>query len=99
ITGPLQQSFKGRYQDFNGRWWGIFSDTYDQRLDDYLRWDLRTDYTWRNQGWKISAYIEVLNVLGRPNPQSLSYKRDYSGEPETINNLPRFPYFGISAEF
>ena len=98
-TGPLQQSYKGRYQDAQGHWYGVFSDTYDFRLDDYLRLDLRTDYTLRNQGWSVSVYAEVLNLLDRANPQDLNYPRDYSTAPETVNNLPRFPYFGISVEF
>jgi hypothetical protein len=97
-SGPLVKSLKTRYQDLGGTWRATYSDTYDQRLDDYLRVDMRMDYVWRFEGWRLSAYLEILNVLDRGNPAGITYSEDYS-KAEVINNLPRMPYFGIEAEF
>jgi hypothetical protein len=109
-TGPLYQTFLYRYQAVDGLgaplfdslgrpvYKGVFSSSYDQRLEDYLRLDLRTDYSFRFAGWSLNAYIEYLNVLGRNNPQGIQYDRDYSGS-HVVNNLPGFPYFGLQAEY
>jgi hypothetical protein len=97
-SGPLVNSLRDRYQDPNGIWRAVFSDTYDQRLEDYLRLDLRMDYAWRFEGWRLNAYIEILNLLNRPNPAGLSYSQDYSAS-QVIYNLPRIPYIGLQAQF
>jgi hypothetical protein len=98
-TGPLVQSFQYRYLDITGNYSAKFSDTYDQRLDDYLRLDLRVDRTWRFQDWHLNGYFEVLNVLNRPNPEGLDYPKEYDSPPSTVDNLPRFPYFGLEVEY
>ncbi len=97
-SGPLVQSLLGRYQDTRGIWRPILSDTHDQRLGDYLRLDVRMDYSWRFEGWRLNAYLETLNVFNRANPAGVTYSRDYS-ESYVINNLPQIPYFGLEAQF
>jgi hypothetical protein len=97
-SGPLVQTLEGRYQDAQGIWRPVLSDTYNQRLDDYLRLDVRMDYSWRFEGWKLNAYIETLNLLNRANPEGVTYNKDYS-KTEVVNNLPRIPYFGLEVEF
>jgi hypothetical protein len=97
-SGPLVKKLLGSYQDVNGDWHGVFSPDYEGRLDDYLRLDLRTDYTFRFEGWKLNLYVEILNLLNRPNPASIMYSDDYTNE-RTINNLPFMPYLGLEAQF
>lgn len=99
-SGPLYQSMvpNSQYQDGSGNWHAVFSPTYDQRLADYLRLDLRTDYAFRFAGWRLNAYLEVLNALGRPNPEGIQYAKDYSSY-SVINNLPFLPYIGLQAEY
>jgi hypothetical protein len=97
-TGPLVKALTGRYQDVNGNWHAVYSNDYTHRLDDYLRLDMRTDYAFRFEGWKLNLYIEVLNVLDRSNPaQEMAVDDDT--RMQIIKNLPRIPYFGIEAEF
>ena len=57
-----------------------------------------SDAAFRFNRWKLNCYFEILNVLGRANPQALSYNEDYSAATQ-VNNLPRIPYIGIGAEF
>ena len=97
-SGPLVKKLLSSYQDVNGDWHGVFSDNYEKRLDDYLRFDIRMDYSFRFEGWKLNLYVEVLNVLDRSNPSQIMYSDDYSTS-QVINNMPRIPYLGIEAEF
>lgn len=97
-TGPLFESLLGKYQDSSGNWHGIFSSTYNERLADYMRLDLRTDYTFKFEGWNLYVYLEIINFFNSPNPQSIGYNDDYT-ETRTIDNLPRIPYIGMGAEF
>src|SRR5262249_19254486 len=46
----------------------VYGEPYSERLPDYLRLDLRTDYAFRFRGWRLNLYAEVLNVLDRENP-------------------------------
>jgi hypothetical protein len=97
-SGPLVQQYLGRYQDPNNQWHGIFSQNYVRRLDDYLRLDVRTDYTFNYVGWKLSLYVEILNILNRPNPAQIMYSDDYTSS-QIINNLPMIPYIGVEASW
>jgi hypothetical protein len=100
-SGPLVKSLKSVTTvtvDGHDYYYPVFSDTYDRRLDDYLRLDIRTDYSWRYEGWRLNAYIEILNALNRSNPAGMTYSRDYSTA-SVVNNLPMMPYFGIEAQF
>jgi outer membrane cobalamin receptor len=97
-TGPLVKKLLGTSTDPNGDVHGVYSQDYDMRLDDYLRLDIRTDYTFRFEGWKLNLYIEILNFLNRPNPAQILYTDDYT-KSQVVDNLPRIPYFGLEAEF
>ncbi|MCE5299985.1 MAG: TonB-dependent receptor [Spirochaetia bacterium] len=97
-TGPLAKKLLSRYQDPDGVWHGVFSDGYEERLDDYLRLDLRTDYSFKFEGWSLNVYVELINVLNRGNPTDRMYSDDYSTY-QNINNLPFIPYLGVEAEF
>ena len=97
-SGPLVESLLGRYKDSSGNWHGVFSPTYNERLADYMRLDLRTDYTFKFEGWNLYVYLEIINFFNSPNPQDIGYNEDYS-QTMTIDNLPRIPYLGIGAEF
>ncbi len=97
-SGPLVKPLKTRYQDAGGTWRATYSDTYDRRLDDYLRLDIRMDYAWRFEGWRLEVYLEILNLLDRGNPAGVTYSKDYSEE-RIVNNLPRMPYFGVDIQF
>jgi hypothetical protein len=109
-TGPLVQTLLGRYQavddqghlEFDSKgdaiYKGVFSDSYDQRLGDYLRLDLRMDYAFRFAGWRLTTYLDVINALDRPNPEGLQYLNGYTSS-KVVNNLPLLPYFGLQAEY
>lgn len=97
-SGPLVTPLLGRFQAPDGEWRGIFGEPNSRRLADYLRLDLRGEYAFRFERWKLVTYVEILNLLGRNNPQALTWNEDYSQSTQ-INNLPRIPYLGIGVEF
>ncbi len=99
-SGPLITPIVGRIPDpaTTSGWSPIYGQAYSQRLDDYLRLDVRIEKAYLFHAWKLSLYAEVLNVLDRPNPSGLTWNRDFS-EVRQVNNLPRLPYIGASAEF
>ncbi len=76
----------------------VYGEAYSERLDDYIRTDIRTDYAFRFRGWRLNLYAEILNVFGRPNPAGVTYNKTYTKR-ENVNNLPFLPYLGLGAEF
>jgi hypothetical protein len=90
-TGPLVQSFEGYYPGTNTP---MTSSTYNQRLGDYLRLDVRGEHNFLLRGWKIKVFLEILNLSNRQNPAGLIYPDDGSDNVTVYNNLPRFPYLG-----
>ncbi|MBI3815332.1 MAG: TonB-dependent receptor [Nitrospinae bacterium] len=88
----------GRYQNNTGRWRPVYGTLNSDRFPDYHRLDLRVDRHFIFQSYKMSAYLEILNVYNRQNIQAIDYNADYTKE-EKIYQLPLFPFFGIRAEF
>ena len=97
-SGPLITPILGRMADANGVYYPVYGDAYSQRLSDYLRLDLRTDYALRLEGAKVNFYAEVINALNRVNPAGVSYNSDFS-ERKEVPNLPILPYVGVGIEF
>lgn len=101
-SGPLITPVIGRTvdnsPDSNTGWLPVYGAAYSERLDDYIRVDLRSDYAFRFRGWRLNFYAEIINLFGRPNPAGVTYNNDYSKR-ENVDNLPFLPYIGLGAEF
>ncbi len=59
--------------------------------------DLRGDKTFAFRHWRLSLYVEVLNVYAQKNPDLPYYAWDYS-QIRYISVLPIVPMFGIEAQ-
>ncbi|MBX2823161.1 MAG: TonB-dependent receptor [Gammaproteobacteria bacterium] len=82
---------------------GLYNPEYgtlnSARFDDYQRLDIRVDRTFkRRKGKNMSAYLEVLNALGRKNVSGLDYSADYS-EATEVEQLPTILALGFKASF
>lgn len=82
---------------------GLYNPQYgelnSERFSDYSRLDVRLDRKFqRSKGRTMSAYLEVLNVLGHKNIAGFDYNVDYS-EKESIEQLPRFFALGFKATY
>lgn len=70
-----------------------------ERFSDYSRLGVRLDRTFqRKKGRTMSAYIEVLNILGNENVAEFDYSADYSAK-ETVEQLPRFVALGFKTTY
>jgi TonB family protein len=73
-------------------------DSRDLRLPDFLQLDVRVDKKWTFRTWALAAYVDILNVTNRENPESVEYNFDYT-EQALGPGLPFFPSIGIRAEY
>ncbi|MBX2884572.1 MAG: TonB-dependent receptor [Granulosicoccus sp.] len=76
-----------------------YGDLNSARFPAYRRLDVRLDRTIkRSKGRTMSAYIEVLNLLGNRNVAEFDYSADYSTK-ESVEQLPRFLALGFKATY
>ncbi|MCB9540135.1 MAG: TonB-dependent receptor [Myxococcales bacterium] len=76
----------------------LYGDVNSGRLPAFHQLDLRLDYWWVFDTWKLLTYLEVRNVYNRENAQSRQYNYDFS-ESQTQYELPIIPSFGIRGEW
>ena len=94
------------YRRVVGSVYDVDSDSYrrlplasrDARLPDFLQLDVRVDKKWTFDEWSLSAYLDVMNVTNRENPEGMNYNFDYT-EQGLGPGLPIFPSVGIRAEY
>ncbi len=88
----------GTTTDGNGNVIPIYGTLGSERLPDYHRLDIRFDREVLYNTWKMSYYIEIINVYARQNVSGYQYTKDYVDR-EPVTQMPFFPSFGIQAEF
>ena len=96
---PVEDA-KIQFDPRNGRpiYIPIYAETNSDRLPAYHRLDLRISKIFQFSGWKLGAFLELLNTYNRKNLLDYRYSDDYKTR-DDINQLPILPYFGITAEF
>ena len=93
----------------------VYALTNSGRLPSYHRLDIRLSKSIAFRGWQLSVFFAVFNVYNHKNVLGYFYKfgRYYGfglqsvnnpelkilNEPETLVQMPRIPYLGITAEF
>jgi hypothetical protein len=68
------------------------------RMPAYHRLDLRLDRHFLFDTWKLTAYLEVMNVYNRRNVETIAYDYRYR-ETATVATLPIIPVLGVKGEF
>ena len=68
------------------------------RDDDFHQLDVRVDYRWIFQTWRLTAYLDVRNAYNRQNGAGRSYNFDYT-ESEPNTDIPIVPSFGVRGDF
>ncbi len=76
----------------------LFGEYNSQRMPTFHQLDVRIDKTFIFRKWRIMAYLEILNVYNRQNPEFELYNFDYT-EKDYLNGLPFIPNLGLRAEF
>ncbi len=68
------------------------------RASAFHQLDLRLDKTWTYDLWKLSLYLEILNVYNRKNVERVEYDYRYR-QRANLTLLPILPVLGIKGEF
>ncbi len=89
-------------------YWDADRDTYridnsnvqrnSERMPMFHQLDVRVDKTWTYDLWKLTAYLEIINVYYQKNVEQYQYSYDYDKRvPLTL--LPILPVLGLKGEF
>jgi TonB family protein len=71
---------------------------YGRRLPDFNQIDARVEKAWTFSAWKLTAYLDVLNVINRQNAEGVTYNYNYT-QSKNVNGLPILPSIGVRGEF
>ena len=69
-----------------------------ERLPDYLRLDLRLQYSRRHDRVAMTYYLDLINATARDNVLGWDYNQDYT-EREASTGMPFVPSIGVRAVF
>lgn len=70
-----------------------------KRLPPFHQLDVRVDKRWVFGGFTLGAYVDVINVYNRINPDFIAYNFDYTQSRPQTGSLPIVPSIGIRGEF
>lgn len=68
------------------------------RLPNFHGLDIRIDKDFNFTRWKLTVYLDILNVYNRKNPEFTQYNFDYT-EKTYLYGLPILPNLGVKAQF
>jgi TonB family protein len=71
---------------------------YNTRMPSFNQLDVRVDKEWTFAAWKLTAYLDVLNVLNRQNTEAVVYNYNYTRS-SNVSGLPVLPNLGLRGEF
>ncbi|MCU0658431.1 MAG: TonB family protein [Polyangiaceae bacterium] len=98
VSGPLDTPcLGGIYSGAAGSYACISGAAFSERLPTFHQLDLRVDKRWDFQTWKLSMYLDILNVYNRGNVESLDYNYNFTKRIYQTG-LPLLPSFGIRGE-
>ena len=96
ITGAYFDSDADRFRALNPPRMDDGSDT--ERLPVYHQLDVRVYYRFRWGAWRMSAFLDVLNVYYAQNTENWLYQYDYAAR-VAFPGLPILPALGITGEY
>ena len=73
-------------------------ETNSERKPAFHQLDIRLDKTFRTDKYSLNAYLEVLNIYNRKNPEAFFYNFDFT-QKGTFTGLPILPVLGLKGEF
>jgi hypothetical protein len=68
------------------------------RFPSFFQADIRSDYDFLFDNWKLDLYLEINNVTNQKNIAQINYSRDYS-EKTNVYSFPILPSIGVIASF
>jgi TonB family protein len=99
VSGRMHTPYVGGVYDYDaGAYQPIPQLPFNSsRLPAFHQLDVRIDKVWKFQTWAFSAYLDVLNVYYRDNPEGVSYNYNYTKQ-SIVGGLPILPVIGIRGE-
>ncbi len=99
VTGNPSTSMLGAMFDVDSPLYMPMSGEYmGVRVPPFHQLDIRIDKEFIFRKWRLTAYLEIMNVYNRANPETIIYNFDYT-EQDYVNGLPFIPNMGVRAEF
>ena len=81
--------------DAYGQLWG---DRHSARETTFAQIDVRVEKTWLLRTWRITAYLDVMNVTNADNPEAIEW--DYRFRHSApVAGLPILPTFGVKGQW
>lgn len=96
VTGAFYDADTDRYRSLNPPRADDGSDT--ERLPVYHQLDVRVDYRFRWGPWRMSAYLDVINVYYAQNVENWLYQYDFAAR-TAFPGLPILPAIGLTGEY
>jgi TonB family protein len=98
ISGPLDTPCSGGiYSGAAGSYACLSGQAFSERLPTFHQLDLRVDKRWDFQTWKMSMYLDILNVYNHGNVEALEYNYNFT-QRIYQTGLPLIPSLGIRGE-
>ncbi|KAB8033427.1 TonB-dependent receptor plug domain-containing protein [Fluviispira multicolorata] len=97
VSGGVYNENTGKYSPVSDGNTYLISKN-DARIPYFFEVDFRTEYDFLFQDWKLTSYLDILNVFNRSNVANNSYNRDYTKQ-VYITGLPILPSIGVIAKF
>ena len=99
VSGNPTTSMLGAMFDVDSPMYFPVSGEYmGSRVPAFHQLDIRIDKEFIFRKWRLTAYLEIMNVYNRANPEALIYNFDYT-EQDYLSSLPFIPNMGVRAEF
>jgi TonB family protein len=99
VSGRMYTPNVGGVADFDSGSYAPIPEIppFSSRLPAFHQLDVRIDKVWKFTHWQFSAYLDVLNVYNRANPEGIGYNYDFSSS-NVISGVPILPVIGIRGE-
>ncbi len=89
----------GRYSSTSTTYLCVNGATNSRRLPPFHQLDVRVDKTFDFDSFKLGAYLDLINVYNRSNPDFINYNYDYTQSRAGSASLPIVPSLGVRGEF
>jgi hypothetical protein len=90
VTGALYAADAAAYTELTG-------PAFSRRLPLFHQLDVRIDKGWQFRDWRLSAYLELLNVYSNAAKEALDYNYNFT-QTQYQNGLPFIPNVGIRGD-
>jgi hypothetical protein len=97
VSNGLFNQNTGRYIPSNNTNQTLINANND-RFPAFFQVDIRSDYDFLFDNWKLDFYVEVNNVTNKKNVSQISYSKDYS-QKLNVYSFPILPSIGAIASF